>query len=101
MQTDPKRGLGRTPNGGLGGRAPQLQGFLTNGLNPYSGFTFQMHLLRSLHVYAISEVNAYTPVLVYYKPDDVSSRLTKRCSKNVLRIHPFLYNQTLLPHCPE
>ena len=26
-----------------------------------------MHLLRSLHVYAISEVNAYTPVLVYHR----------------------------------
>ena len=37
------------------------------GLNSYSGFTFQVQLLRSLHVYAISKVNAYTPVLVYFQ----------------------------------
>merc|ERR1712030_29492 len=50
--------------GGWGGQSPPQQNLLTNGLNPYSGFTFQVQLLRSLHVYAISEVNAYTPVLV-------------------------------------
>ena len=37
-------------------RAPPLQNLLP--------ITFQVQLLRSLHVYAISEVNAYTPVLV-------------------------------------
>ena len=67
MQTNPKRGLGRSPNGGWGGPAPPLQNVLTNVLNPYSGFTFQVQLLRSLHVYAISEVNAYTPILVKLK----------------------------------
>ena len=46
------------------GRAPPLQSLLTNRF-PYSGSTFQVQLLRSLHVYAISEVNAYTPVLVH------------------------------------
>jgi len=59
MQTDPKLGLGLSP------KLSPLQNLLTNGLiNPYSGFTFQVQLLRSLHVHAISEVNAYTPVLV-------------------------------------
>ena len=58
---------GGAPTGGWGDRAPPLQSLLTNGLNPYSGFTFQVHLLRSLHVYAISEVNAYTPILVKLK----------------------------------
>ena len=38
------------------GAEPPLQNLLT--------ITFQVQLLRSLHVYAITEVNAYTPVLV-------------------------------------
>ena len=54
---------GGAPTGGWGGRAPPLQSLLTNRF-PYSGSTFQVQLQRSLHVYAISEVNAYTPVLV-------------------------------------
>ena len=57
MQTEPKRGLGRSPNGGLGGQSPPTK-------KPSDNYV-PVQLLRSLHVYAISEVNAYTPVLVY------------------------------------
>ena len=59
MQTEPKRGLGRSPNGGLGGQSPPTK-------KPSDNYV-PVQLLRSLHVYAISEVNAYTPVLVYDK----------------------------------
>ena len=42
-----------------GGQSPPLQNLLT--------IMFQVQLLRSHHVYAIYEVNAYTPVLVQQK----------------------------------
>ena len=56
----------------------KIVGQYSGHLNPYSGFTFQVQLLRSLHVYAISEVNAYTLVLVF---------MHKACSLRVVRKH--------------
>ena len=56
MQTDPKRGLGRSPNGGLGGQRPPTA-------KPSNNFTFQVQLLlRSHHVYAtfIKILNVHT-----------------------------------------
>ena len=58
-------------------------------LNSYSGFTFHVQLLLSLHVYAISEVNAYTPVLVISKSE---MRVFVQCS--YLKI----MTSTLAPH---
>ena len=55
---------GGAPTGGWGGRAPPLQNLLTNRF-PYSGFTFQVQLQRSLHVYAISEVIMHTHQYLY------------------------------------